>query len=114
MILIMMFLLKPFFSGLTVDNMMKFATEALAHTAGEVRQKAESIIIMLYRDVGAPIKDYLPTDGLKTRKNVLYKQIFNAFDKLDGKNTATENVTTFIISVIALCFLYFLFDPKYF
>ncbi len=69
---------------------MKFCTQALQHTAGEVREKSEQIIIALYKDVGAPVKNYLPPDDDKTRKNVLYKQLFEAFDRIDGKPSKDE------------------------
>ncbi len=65
--------------------MMKFCTQALQHNAGEVREKTEKLIIELYKENGAPVKDFLPQDNEKTRKNVLYKQLFEAFDRIDGK-----------------------------
>lgn len=85
-------------NGLTLENIMKFANAALSHNSGEVRQKAESLIVALYGDVGAPVRSYLPTDGEKTRKNVIYKQLFVAFDGIDGKpfqeqTTTTPNIT---------------------
>ena len=64
---------------------MKFCTVCLQHNAGEVREIAEKLIIELYREKGAPVKDYLPCDDEKTRKNVLYKHLFEAFDRIDGK-----------------------------
>ena len=70
--------------------MMKFCTVALAHTAGEVREKAEKIIVALYKDRGMPVKNFLPPDDEKTRKNVLYKQLFEAFDRIDGKPSKQE------------------------
>ena len=69
---------------------MKFCTQALQHTAGEVRERAERIIVELYKDRGAPVKNYLPPDDDKTRKNVLYKQLFEAFDRIDGKPSKDE------------------------
>ena len=63
---------------------MGFCTTAIQHNSGDVREKAERIIVALYRD-GAPVKDFLPPDDEKTRKNVLYKLLFEAFDKIDGK-----------------------------
>ena len=69
---------------------MKFCTQALQHTAGEVRERAERIIVALYKDRGAPVKNYLPPDDDKTRKNVLYKQLFEAFDRIDGKPSKEE------------------------
>ena len=82
--------LFPPYSGLSVENMMRFCTQALEHTAGEVREKAEKIIISLYKEVGAPVKDFLPPDDEKTRRNVLYKQLFEAFDRIDGKPSKEE------------------------
>jgi centrosomal protein CEP104 len=72
-------------SGLTVENMMLFCTQALQYTGGEVREKAEQIIIALYRAVGAPVRDYLPQDGDRNRKIPLYKHLFDAFYKIDGR-----------------------------
>ncbi|XP_074654970.1 centrosomal protein of 104 kDa-like [Tubulanus polymorphus] len=72
-------------SGLTLDNMMKYCMQAIEHTAGEVREEAERIIVALYKEVGEPVKDYLPPDDDRTRKNVLYRLLFEAFDKIDGK-----------------------------
>jgi len=68
---------------------MKFATTSLAHTSGDVRQKAESLIITLYQDIGAPVRRFLPVDGAKTRKNVVYKQLFVAFDGIDEESDKT-------------------------
>ena len=65
---------------------MKFLTQGLSYTSGgEVRQSSEQVIIKLYRELGSPVKDYLPPDNSKTRRNVLYKQLFEAFDAIDGK-----------------------------
>ena len=44
-----------------------------------------AIIIDLYKDEGAAVKAYLPPDDDISRRNVLYKQIFEAFDRIDGK-----------------------------
>ena len=65
--------------------MMVYCTNALQHTNGEVREKSEKIIIELYKECGAPVKEYLPPDDDRTRRNVLYKQLFEAFDRIDGK-----------------------------
>ena len=73
------------FSGLNVSNMMGFLSVALEHTSGEVREGAEKLIIELYKECGKPVKNGLPPDNDKTRKNLLYKQLFEAFDRIDGK-----------------------------
>ena len=69
---------------------MKFCCQAIQHTAGEVRDKAEKIIIDLYKEVRDPVKAHLPPDDERTRKNVLYKQLFEAFDRIDGKPSKDE------------------------
>nr|KAG5692452.1 hypothetical protein BaRGS_010162 [Batillaria attramentaria] len=77
-------------NGLTLDNMMGFCTVALQHNAGEVREVTERIIKQLYRDVGAPVKNFLPPDDEKTRKNTLWRMLFEYFDKVDGKPSKTD------------------------
>ncbi|XP_046376699.2 centrosomal protein of 104 kDa-like isoform X4 [Haliotis rufescens] len=77
-------------SGLNVDNLMPFCVEALNHNAGEVREVSERIIKNLYREVGAPVKDFLPPDDEKTRKNTLWRQLFEYFDKVDGKPSKSD------------------------
>ncbi len=69
---------------------MPFCVEALNHNAGEVREVSERIIKSLYREVGAPVKDFLPPDDEKTRKNTLWRQLFEYFDKVDGKPSKSE------------------------
>ncbi|XP_041377426.1 centrosomal protein of 104 kDa-like [Gigantopelta aegis] len=76
--------------GLTLDNLMTFCVEALHHNAGEVREVSERIIKQLYLDVGAPVREYLPHDDDKTRKITLWRQLFEYFDRIDGKPTKQE------------------------
>ena len=77
-------------SGLSVTNMMSFLSLALDHTSGEVRESAERLITELYKQCGKPVKDHLPPDNDKNRKNLLYKQLFEAFDRIDGKPSKKE------------------------
>lgn len=64
---------------------MQFCVTALGHNSGEVRDVAERIIKDLYREVKDPVKDYLPPDNEKNRKITLYRQLYEYFDKVDGK-----------------------------
>jgi len=36
------------------------------------------------------VRDYLPPDEPATRKNPLYRNLFDGFDKIDGKPTEAE------------------------
>ncbi|KAM3824187.1 centrosomal protein of 104 kDa isoform 1-T1 [Vipera latastei] len=77
-------------SGFTVDNVMRFATGALEHRVFEVRETAIRIILDMYRQHRDNILDYLPTDDANTRKNVLYKTLFDGFAKIDGRLSEAE------------------------
>ncbi|XP_008572784.1 PREDICTED: centrosomal protein of 104 kDa isoform X1 [Galeopterus variegatus] len=77
-------------SGFTVDNVMKFSVSALEHRVYEVRETAVRIILDMYKQHQAFILEYLPPDDNHTRKNVLYKTIFEGFAKIDGRPTDAE------------------------
>ncbi|XP_052715307.1 centrosomal protein of 104 kDa-like isoform X2 [Crassostrea angulata] len=77
-------------TGLTVENLMQFCVTALGHNSDKVREVAERIIKDLYKEVRDPVKDYLPPDNEKTRKITLYRQLFEYFDKVDGKPTKND------------------------
>ncbi|XP_052760186.1 centrosomal protein of 104 kDa-like isoform X2 [Mya arenaria] len=77
-------------SGLTVDNIMNFCVVALGHTSADVRVVTENIVKALYKEVGQPVKDYLPPDDEKTRKNTMWRLLFEYFDKVDGKPSKSD------------------------
>ncbi|XP_075406491.1 centrosomal protein of 104 kDa [Tenrec ecaudatus] len=77
-------------SGFTIDSVMRFAVSALAHRVCEVRETAVRVILDLYKQHQAFVLEYLPPDDSSTRKNVLYKTIFEGFAKIDGKPTEAE------------------------
>ena len=72
---------------------MTFLTRGpLRHSSGEVRDKAEQLIIALYEKVGAPVRQYLSSADENTRKSLLYKQLFKAFDLCDAPRGGREVV----------------------
>ncbi|XP_044919543.1 centrosomal protein of 104 kDa isoform X2 [Mustela putorius furo] len=90
-------------SGFSVDSVMKtpspqeplptrvqFSVSALEHRVYEVREAAVRVILDMYKQHRALILDYLPPDDTTTRKNVLYKTIFEGFAKIDGRPTDAE------------------------
>ena len=75
---------------------MNFCVVALKHNNHDVRLVAERIIKALYKEVGQPVKEYLPPDDEKTRKNTMWRLLFEYFDKVDGKPSKTDlKVNTF-------------------
>lgn len=77
-------------TGFTVDSVMKFSVSALEHRVYEVRETAVRIILDMYKQHRAFVLDYLPPEDNTTRKNVLYKTIFEGFAKIDGRPTDAE------------------------
>ncbi|KAJ8386881.1 hypothetical protein AAFF_G00165820 [Aldrovandia affinis] len=77
-------------SGFTLDNVMQFTTGALEHSASEVREKAVRIILAMYRQHRKAVLDFLPPNDASTRKNVLYKNIFDGFAKTDGRPVESQ------------------------
>eukprot|EP00062_Callorhinchus_milii_P012732 gi/632960076/ref/XP_007895989.1/ PREDICTED: centrosomal protein of 104 kDa isoform X2 [Callorhinchus milii] len=77
-------------TGFTADNVMRFAAGALEHTASEVRDTAVRIVLALYRQHGSAILPFLPPDDANTRRNVLYKSLFDGFAKIDGRPTEAQ------------------------
>nr|XP_015192656.1 PREDICTED: centrosomal protein of 104 kDa isoform X3 [Lepisosteus oculatus] len=80
-------------SGFTINNVMRFAIGALEHSTSEVRETASRIIQDMYRQHKSAITDYLPPDDASTRRNVLYKNIFDGFAKIDGRPAETQTKT---------------------
>lgn len=78
-------------NGLNVDNICKFCSYALEHNSGEVRELASKIIIQLYKDNRQIVRKYLPVDDEISRRNKKYKQLYEAFDKIDGKSSVQED-----------------------
>ncbi|XP_026645814.1 centrosomal protein of 104 kDa isoform X2 [Microtus ochrogaster] len=77
-------------SGFTVDSVMKFALNALEHKVYEVRETAVRIILDLYRQHPALTLEHLPPEDSSTRRNLLYKAIFEGIAKIDGRPTEAE------------------------
>lgn len=77
-------------TGFTVDNVMKFALRALEHRVYQVREMAVCVILDLYRQHRGVVLDYLPPDDSTSRKNILFKTIFEGFAKIDGRPTDSE------------------------
>ncbi|CAF1135943.1 unnamed protein product [Adineta steineri] len=71
-------------NGLNVDNVGKFCAQALEHNAGEVRELAIKLLLSLYKIHGAIVKRYLPPNNDQTRRMKKYRDMFDAFDKMDA------------------------------
>ncbi|KAL0186051.1 hypothetical protein M9458_017721, partial [Cirrhinus mrigala] len=60
------------------------------HSAASVRELSVKVVQAMYRLHGKAVLHYLPPDDTSTRKNVLYKNLFDSLAKLDGNTINTQ------------------------
>uniref|UniRef100_A0A673MNE6 Centrosomal protein of 104 kDa n=1 Tax=Sinocyclocheilus rhinocerous TaxID=307959 RepID=A0A673MNE6_9TELE len=77
-------------SGFTLDNVMRFLAGGLEHSAASVRELSVRVVQAMYHLHGKAVLNYLPPDDTSTRKNVLYKNLFDSLAKLDGNTINTQ------------------------
>ncbi|KAL2103264.1 hypothetical protein ACEWY4_000132 [Coilia grayii] len=77
-------------SGFTLANVMKFLAGALEHSDSSVRETAVKIVFTLYGLHGDAVLSYLPPNDASTRKNVLYKNIFDGIAKMGGHTSDAQ------------------------
>ncbi|XP_025832846.1 centrosomal protein of 104 kDa [Agrilus planipennis] len=70
-------------SGLTCRTLAEFGSSGLHHPAEAVRKVAERILVLVYRVNPRLVRKQLPPDDDITRRNLLYRQLFQEFDKID-------------------------------
>ncbi|CAH1181270.1 unnamed protein product [Phyllotreta striolata] len=70
-------------SGLTCRTLSEFGLSGLHHPAEAVRKVAEKILVLVYRVNARLVRKQLPPDDDITRRNLLYRQLFQEFDKID-------------------------------
>uniref|UniRef100_S4R4X6 Centrosomal protein of 104 kDa n=1 Tax=Petromyzon marinus TaxID=7757 RepID=S4R4X6_PETMA len=76
--------------GLTPTNVMKVAQCGLDHTGADVRETAVRLVLALYGMKREAVRALLPPDDGNTRRNLLYRGLFDAMDRIDGKPTHAE------------------------
>lgn len=77
----------------------QFCTAALEHSTSAVRELAVRIILSMYQQHRAAVLTYLPPNDAATRKNFLYKTLFDGFAKIDGKLVETQARSVFFSSL---------------
>lgn len=82
-LIIMFFFSFSMFSGLTCRTLSEFGSSGLHHPAEAVRKVAERILVLVYKVNPRLVRKQLPPDDDITRRNLLYRQLFHEFDKID-------------------------------
>lgn len=75
--------MQNFCSGLTCRTLSEFGSSGLHHPAEAVRKVAERILVLVYKVNPRLVRKQLPPDDDITRRNLLYRQLFHEFDKID-------------------------------
>ncbi|XP_063905541.1 centrosomal protein of 104 kDa isoform X1 [Zophobas morio] len=70
-------------SGLTCRTLSEFGASGLHHPAEAVRKVSERILVLVYKVNPRLVRKQLPPDDDITRRNLLYRQLFHEFDKID-------------------------------
>lgn len=70
-------------SGMTCRALSECGCSGIHHPAEPVRKVAERILVLVYKVNPRLVRKQLPPDDDITRRNLLYRQLFNEFDKLD-------------------------------
>lgn len=70
-------------SGLTCRALSECGCSGIHHPAEPVRKVAERVLVLVYKINPRLVRKQLPPDDDVTRRNLLYRQLFTEFDKLD-------------------------------
>lgn len=70
-------------SGMTCRSLSECGCSGIHHPAEPVRKVAERILLLVYKINPRLVRKQLPPDDDITRRNLLYRQLFTEFDKLD-------------------------------
>ncbi|GLH11379.1 Blast:Centrosomal protein of 104 kDa, partial [Gryllus bimaculatus] len=70
-------------SGLTCRTLAELGASGLHHPAEAVRKVAERVLTLVYRVNPRLVRKQLPPDDDITRRNLLYRQLFHEFDRID-------------------------------
>lgn len=70
-------------SGMTCRTLSECGCSGIHHPAEPVRKVAERVLLLVYRVNPRLVRKQLPPDDEITRRNLLYRQLFTEFDKLD-------------------------------
>lgn len=72
-------------SGLTCRLLTECGCSGINHPHENVRKVADRILIAVYKVNPRLIRKQLPPDDEITRRNLLYRHLFNEFDKIDAQ-----------------------------
>lgn len=80
-------------SGLTVRRLAECGASGAQHASGAVRAAAERILLAAYNRSPRVVRAQLPPDDAVTRRNLIYRHLFQQFDKIDMQKMLNQAPT---------------------
>ncbi|CAB3229836.1 unnamed protein product [Arctia plantaginis] len=80
-------------SGLTVRRLAECGAAGAQHAAGSVRAAAERILLAAYARSPRVVRAQLPPDDAVTRRNLIYRHLFQQFDRIDMQKILNQAPT---------------------
>jgi len=77
-----------FFSGMTCRILCEFGMSAIHHPTEAVRKAAERILVHVYKVNPRFVRKQLPPDDEITRRNIMYRQLMQEFERIDQEVSA--------------------------
>lgn len=72
-------------SGLKTRAVAELGAGGLTHGQGAVRRAAERLLLAAYEKAPRIVRGQLPPDDSVTRRNLLYRHLFENFDRVDKR-----------------------------
>lgn len=79
-------------SGLTCRILAEAGISGINHPTEGVRKIAERVLLLVYRVNRRLVRKLVPPDDDVTRRNLMYRQLFQEFDKIDSERNKKEEV----------------------
>ncbi|XP_059055953.1 centrosomal protein of 104 kDa [Achroia grisella] len=80
-------------SGLTVRRVAECGAAGAQHAAGSVRAAAERLLLAAYARSPRVVRAQLPPDDAVTRRNLIYRHLFQQFDRIDMQKMLNQAPT---------------------
>ncbi|XP_049879827.1 centrosomal protein of 104 kDa [Pectinophora gossypiella] len=80
-------------SGLTVRRLAECGAAGAQHAAGAVRAAAERLLLAAYARSPRVVRAQLPPDDAVTRRNLIYRHLFQQFDRIDMQKMLNQAPT---------------------
>lgn len=86
---------------MTCRTLCEFGMSAIHHPTEAVRKAAERILIHVYKVNPRFVRKQLPPDDEITRRNIMYRQLMQEFERVDQEVQQTAEIKKKYIRIIS-------------